>query len=496
MKSKLTVTAFLLISVALIFSCAQPSATQDEVANTENVNWSNKVIYEVNIRQFTAEGTFAAFEDHIPRLKELGVDILWLMPIFSTGEKYIKATSNKFVEEIKNPEERAKYLGSYYSSKDYLAVNADYGTVDEFKALVQKIHDSDMFVILDIAANHTAWDHVWFETHPEYYTKIKKGTIPWNPEWMKEHPEFFNMLKETGYTYPIEEGETDWWDTAELNYKNEDLRSEMKNVLKFWIEECNIDGYRCDMAGKVPTDFWEDAISGMRKIKPLLMLSEWETPEHLVKAFDMNYTWTMMHTMEDIVKGHKDASYIDSVLENQNPTYQKDDIRMYFTTNHDENAWAGTVFERYGDGAKTFSTLCFTLNGMPLLHSGQEVGLNKRLRFFEKDTINWNDSGFSNFYKVLTKLKHNNEALWCGENAGDFIKVTTSNDKEIYSFVRQTDSDKIFVILNLSNKAQNVEMNSEFISGEFEEAFSLEKLKVEKHLMLGLQPWEYKVFVK
>lgn len=452
-EGKIPVISLLLSIILLTLSCNQPDKETVGKANTENINWSNKVIYEVNIRQFTAEGTFAAFEDHLPRLKELGVDILWLMPIFPIGEKNRKGS-----------------LGSYYAVKDYQAVNPEFGTMVELKNIVKKAHEMGMFVILDWVANHSAWDNPLIEEHKDWYTHDSSGQI----------------------VSPV----PDWSDVADFNYDLPEMREYMMQSLEFWIKEANIDGYRCDVAGMVPTDFWDSTRVRLEQIKPVFMLAEWESSELLKKAFDMDYGWWLMHEMNGIAKGEKDATFIDTVLENQISKYQKDDLKMFFTTNHDENSWNGTVFERYGDGAKTFSVLCFTLNGMPLIYSGQEVGLNKRLRFFEKDTIDWSDNGFSNFYKVLIDLKHNNEALWSGKNAGDFIKIPTSNDNEIYSFVRQSDKDKILVILNLTDKIQNLKIESEYISGDYEEAFTQEIISIENQLIIELKPWDYKVFVK
>ncbi|MGD2035788.1 MAG: alpha-amylase family glycosyl hydrolase, partial [Bacteroidales bacterium] len=270
---------FIFLSVLLI-SCGQINRqvreTEYAVPTTvEHAEWAkDAVIYEVNIRQYSEEGTFNAFAEHLPRLKELGVDILWLMPVFPIGELNRKASQTVLVDELEDPEEKGRYLGSYYATSDYLSVNPEFGTPDDFGVLVDKIHELGMYVILDIAANHTAWDHPWVKTHPEYYTRIDTDSLPWNKEWMREHPEFYSRLKKLGMTYPFNPDETDWWDTAELNYDNEDMRDEMKKVFRYWVAEYDVDGYRCDVAGGVPCDFWNEVRAGLDSIKPVFMLAE------------------------------------------------------------------------------------------------------------------------------------------------------------------------------------------------------------------------------
>ncbi|NOZ45750.1 MAG: alpha-amylase [Chlorobi bacterium] len=453
LKSK-KITIILISFLLLIVSCNQANNKEKTKPNTDGVNWQNKVIYEVNIRQYTPEGTFKAFEKHLPRLKELGVDILWLMPVNPIGEKNRKGSE-----------------GSYYSVKDYRAVNPEFGTLDEFKSLVNEIHKMGMFVILDWVANHTAWDNNLITEHPDWYTHDSTGQI----------------------VAPV----PDWTDVADLNYDNKDLRNYMTQSLEYWINETNIDGYRCDVAGMVPTDFWDSTRIRLEQIKPVFMLAEWESPELVKNAFNMDYGWYLLHVMNGIAKGEKNVSAIDTMLNEQTPKYPASAFRMYFTTNHDENSWNGTVFERYGDGAKTFSILCFTLDGMPLIYSGQEVGSKKALKFFDKDTINWTDNGFTNFYKILIDLKHENKALRTGIDGGSFIKVPVKNNENVYSFIRQNNNDKVWVLLNLSNKEQNVVIdNNENIGGVYNELFTLDKVKINHHFELKMHPWEYRIYVR
>ncbi len=342
------------------------------VSGPELPDWAkNASIYEVNIRQYTKEGTFKAFEAHLPRLKALGTDILWLMPIYPIGEKSRKGS-----------------LGSYYAVKDYLDVNSEYGTREDFKALVDKIHSMGMYVILDWVANHTAWDNKLIEDHPDWYTVDSTGKI----------------------VTPVE----DWSDVADLNYENQDLRNYMTEALLFWVKEFGIDGYRCDVAGMVPVEFWNEARTELDKIKPVFMLAEWEDPVLLEKAFNMDYAWNLHHVMNSIAMGKKSVADLDQYFTTPEKVYPGNAIRMNFISNHDENSWNGTVWKRMGDATPSMAILSATIPGMPLIYSGQEAGLDKQLSFFEKDEIEWKEHGIGEIYKALFNLKKNNKALWNG----------------------------------------------------------------------------------
>ncbi len=454
-------------------------------------------IYEVNIRQYTPEGTFKAFKDHLPRLKEMGVDILWLMPIYPIGEKYRKATQTKFSEEIEDSEERQKYLGSYYSIKDYKDVNPNFGTKEEFKELVKKIHDMGMMIILDIAVNHTSWDHDWFKTHPDYYVRIEKGTAPWNPDWMAAHPEFFKELKETGFTYPIDGGETDWWDTAELNFDNDDMRKEMRDNLKYWVEEYDIDGYRCDVTWSTPPDFWEDAIAELESIKPVFMLAEAdELKYHNNNTFDMSYNWESHHLMTEISKGEKNAEDLRKCFEKDREEYPQKIYRMVFTSNHDENTWKGNVFKRLPESYKTFAVLTFVAPGFPLIYSGQEAGLDKDLRFFEKDTIEWKEHEMKDLYTKLIALKNENKALWNGEAGSPAYFINTSNKEQIFTFKRIKDDNRILVMMNLSPEKAKFNYLEKDFERHYIDCFSGEEMSVKPHEHYILEPWEYRVLIE
>ena len=417
-------------------------------------DWSkNANIYEVNMRQYTKEGNIKAFEQHLPRLKEMGVKILWLMPIFPIGVEKRKGT-----------------LGSYYSIQDYKAVNPEFGTMEEFKALVAKAHDKGFKVILDWVANHTAWDHDWITEHPEWYVKDSLG----------------NMVS------PF-----DWSDVAHLNYENPAMRNAMLDALKFWVADADVDGYRCDVAGMVPTDFWETARIELEKIKPVFMLAEAEQPEHHNRAFDMSYAWELHHIFNEVAKGKKNANDIMAYYQKQDTIFPEDAYRMLFITNHDENSWNGTVQERLGDASKTMAVLSYTLPGMPLIYSGQEVGLSKRLEFFEKDEINWNvNSPLIDFYTKMNLLKMSNQALWNGLSGGEMIRINSTQDEKVFAFLRKKNDNQFFVITNLSGESVNLTFRGGQHSGEYSCIFSGKTVNFEEGKDMTLVPWESRVYRK
>lgn len=413
---------------------------------TKNAN-----IYEVNIRQYTEKGTFNAFLEHLPRLEQMGVDILWIMPIHPIGEKNRKGT-----------------LGSYYSIKDYKGVNPEFGTLDDFKRLVQEAHNAGMYVIIDWVANHSSWDNPWIEEHPEWYTQNEEGEIIMPPE-------------------------TDWSDVADLNYDNAEMRAAMKEALKYWVSETDIDGYRCDVAGMVPLEFWMEIREELDSIKPVFMLAEWNTPD-IHEAFDMSYSWDFHHLMNEIAKGNQTALAIDSFFTAEANQYPPEAYRMQFTSNHDENSWNGHVFERMGDAAGTFAVLSATVPGMPLIYSGQEAGLDKRLDFFEKDLIEWKTHKFTDMYTKLLHLKERNKALWNGEYGGNLQKIASSDDAAIYAFMREKDGDKVVAVFNLGPKARKVTLNEGDYAGDYTEVFEKQRVTLSENQEFDLQPWEYKVF--
>ncbi|MFO8000500.1 MAG: alpha-amylase family glycosyl hydrolase, partial [Marinilabilia sp.] len=414
----------LFFSILMVFTACQSekgqeksNASNEYASKAPTPEWSqDAVIYEVNIRQYTKEGTFNAFADHLPRLKELGVDILWLMPVHPIGE-----------------EKRKGSLGSYYSVKDYKGINPEFGNMEDFRNLVKKAHDMDMYLILDWVANHTAWDHPWTEEHPDWYLTNDDGEI----------------------IAPHE----DWTDVAGLDYDNREMRSEMTDALKFWVEEADIDGYRCDVAGMVPVDFWEAAREELEEVKPLWMLAEDEDETELLEyAFNANYGWSFHHIMNDVANGEKDATHITGYFNQIDSVYPTGAYPMQFTSNHDENSWNGTVFERMGkEAAKTMAALTFTAEGMPLIYSGQEVGLDKQLEFFEKDQIEWKEeSDMTDLYQDLTSLQSANQALWNGKAGGEMTFIDTNEEEKVLCFSRRKDGNTVVALFNLSDDPVNV----------------------------------------
>lgn len=445
----------LLLSMALTFFACKPTANvEPEPFKIEHVDWLyDATIYEVNIRQYTPEGTFSAFEKHLPRLSELGVKILWLMPIHPIGELERKGT-----------------LGSYYSIKDYKDVNPEYGTIDDFKRLVGQAHSHGMKVIIDWVANHSSHDNQLIFYHPDWYVRDSAN----------------NVLS------PF-----DWSDVAQFNYENEDLREYMIGALKFWVEQADIDGYRCDVASMVPVDFWNRARKELDEIKPVFMLAEADKVELQEFAFDADYGWEFHHIMNGIAKGEKTVLDIDDYYQKELAVYPKNTIRMHFTSNHDENSWSGTEFDRLGESASVFAALTFVIPGVPLIYNGQEVGFNKMLEFFEKDSIDWTpNEEYTNLYKKLIELRKTNTALYPANKGADMFRVKTSNDVNVFAFTRENETDKIFAIFNLSNLEQQIDIEGETFMGTYKELFSNEEKTFNESESIKLNPWEYHIYVK
>ncbi|MFH1161593.1 MAG: alpha-amylase family glycosyl hydrolase [bacterium] len=420
----------------------------------DHPEWSkNATIYEVNIRQFTHEGTFRAFEKHLPRLQEMGIKILWLMPVQPIGKVNRKGS-----------------LGSYYSVQDYLAVNPEFGTLEDFKQVVGKAHELGMYLIIDWVANHTAWDNNLISEHPEWYKKDSSGNI----------------------VSPV----ADWTDVAGLDYSQSGLRAYMTEALAWWVKECDIDGFRCDVAGMLPVDFWNRAAPEIRKIKPLFMLAEWETPDMHDTAFDATYSWDLFRLMNQIARGEKRPGKIDSLLKAEQKTYPVDAFRMRFTSNHDENSWNGTEFERMGEGAQAFAVLTFTLPGIPLVYTGQEAAMNKRLSFFDKDSVGWGSYPLNGFYSALVHLKLTNPALWNGTDGGEFIRIKTSNNTEVFAFIRVKEENRVFCLFNFSPDAQTIRLKGREFTGCYRELFSKVEKSFARNEEVTLHPWQTMIFVE
>jgi glycosidase len=427
---------------------------QDYV-KVKHPEWSkNATIYQINTRQFSEEGTFKAAEKELPRLKELGIDIIWLMPIHEIGEKNRKGT-----------------LGSPYAVKDYYSVNPEFGTLEDLKAFVKTAHDLDMYVILDWVANHTAWDNVLVKDHPEWYAKDYKGDYRPTPWW-------------------------DWSDIIDLDYSKPELRKYMTDAMSYWVKEADIDGYRCDVAGFVPIEFWNNLRVELDAIKPVFMLAEWESRDLHAHAFDMTYAWSWNESMHNICTGKADVNALYVYYSWNESAYPENSMRMTFVSNHDKNAWEGTMYEQFGDGLEAAIALSVIGEGMPLIYNGQEAGNDKRLAFFEKDPIQWKDHEIGDLYKSLFKLMKNNTALWHAKWGSRMVKVPNNYESEVLSFVRQNEADKVFAVFNFSDEAKTVDFKETLYHGTYLVFDTNEEVALNADSTLELEPWEYKIYVK
>ncbi len=417
MKFKPVVAGVLLAS--LMIPAVSAAAPQPKT----NPEWiENAVIYEANLRQGTAERNLKGLQKRLPQLKDLGVDIIWLMPIHPISEKNRKGS-----------------LGSYYAVKDYKSVNPEFGTMEDLKEFVRTAHSLGMKVILDEVCNHTGCDNAWVAENPDYYVKNEKGEMS---------------------------GPFDWTDTYKLDYSNPATCQAMADVLKFWITEADIDGYRCDVAGEVPTFFWEGVIPELNAIKPVFMLAEASKPE-LLNSFNADYAWPMKDLFNDISATQGENAYavaqkqnrkaaravdIVALIARQDKEYPKGSIHMNMVTNHDLNSWEGTEFERYGKGLGAFAVLSYTLPGMPMMYTGQEVGFNHAFEFFELDPSqpDYTHNQITSFYEMLNALKHNHSALNASGQM-DSMQVWQTTSPDVLAFTRSDASgDAVTVLVNLS----------------------------------------------
>jgi len=336
--------------------------------------------------------------------------------------------------------------------------------------MVSKAHEMGFKVMLDWVGNHTGWDNQWIVDHKDWYTQDSLGNV----------------------ISPV----PDWSDTADLNYSNQGLRIAMLDALKFWVKNADIDGYRCDFAGGVPTDFWENARVSLDSIKPVYMLAENQDQMDLLnKAFNSNYGWTFHHLMNEVAQGKKTALDMDSSLVKTNTTYPVGTYSLQFTSNHDENSWNGTEYERLGDAVKTMAVLSFTVPGMPLIYTGQEAGLKKRLLFFEKDQVDWTNPEMQKFYQKLIKFKKEQPALWNGTAGGSLTILQTSAPARVMAFTREKDKDQVLAVFNLS--AEPIDASIELKqAGDYQEYFSGETKTLEKGMTIKLDKWDYKLFVR
>ena len=411
-------------------------------------------IYEVNVRQYTKEGTFKAFEKEMPRLKNMGVKTLWFMPITPIAQLNKKGS-----------------MGSPYAAADYTSINPEFGTMEDFKHMVNEAHRLGFKVIIDWVANHTGWDHVWTKTHPGFYLKDPDGSFH----------------KASGMD-----------DIIELDYSNKEMRLAMIDAMKFWITETDIDGFRCDLASWVEVDFWQQARPEVEKVKPLFWLGEFdeiESPDY-GKVFDASYSWKWMHKSADYYKNNESIQSLKDLLI-QYSQIGDSSMRAWFTTNHDENSWNGTEYEKYGDITLPMAVFSATWNGVPLLYSGQELPNMKRLEFFEKDVIEWTkELKMADFYKTLLSLKSSNPALRGGDSAVSTYFVNTSANDKIFAYLRKNGKDEVLVVLNLSKEPVKFTINDAHLSGSFRNVFDKTKRDFNNDNSFNFKVSDFAVFEK
>ena len=433
----------------------------DILAPISKQNIAHSVLYEANIRQYSSEGTFNAFTKDLPVLKKMGVKVIWLMPI-----NPISSTKSK------GP------LGSYYAVSDYTKVNPEFGTLEDFKFLVKKAHSLGMYIILDWVPGHTGWDHVWMEDNSDFYLKNKKGEII--------DPIDFRTGKSFG-----------WTDVADLNYDNLEMQEALRQAMLYWVKEINIDGYRIDQAYAVPQAFYDKTFEVLRKIKPIFLLAETDIYHPgglgLISKFDASYDWPGHSLSKDVAKGVKSANdfarHIDFTLKR----YGKQNILVNFVSNHDENSWNGTIKESYGPAHHVFMALNYTTPGMPLIYSGQEYDLNKRLRFFEKDSFPKNTGKTMELLLQLGALKNNHKALASGKNGGSYKQLLNTKKNQIFAFERGKEGDTLVVIANLSKDYAQFTMPLEGMYRRYED---YKPKRLSASYQYDMKPWEFWILIK
>jgi glycosidase len=443
---------FLIIVLSSILFGQTPTPYAKEHARTSEAWVKNGIIYEIYPRSFSKEGSFAGIEKGLPKLKELGVDILWIMPIHPVGVVKRKGS-----------------LGSPYSVKDYYAVNPEFGTLDDFKNVVKRSHELGLKIVIDMVANHTAWDSKMFNEHPEWFTKDSSGN----------------------FVAPV----ADWSDVADLNYNNPELRRYMIEMLKYWVRDVGIDGFRCDVSEMVPVDFWDDARAALDSIKPVFMLSEGMYAEHHLKAFDVTYGWNSYHTMADIIAGKKQATEMDSVLIRESLSFPKGSLRLRFSSNHDENAWDMPDVTKFGtEGAKLAAVLTNTFPGVPLLYNGQEAGNSVKLGLFEKFDIDWSTgTEWYSFYQKLYSVRKKNPAL----STGSYQSITNNKKEKVYSFLRAEGKNSVLVVMNFSDGEQTaaLELPAELSKAKFSDAFTAKTITYKNVKKVTLAKFGYRVYL-
>lgn len=416
----------------------------------------NTTVYEVNLRQYTAEGTINAFLHELPRLKSMGVGTLWFMPLTPIAEMNRKGS-----------------LGSYYACSDYTAINPEFGTEADFRNLVQVSHEMGFKVLIDWVANHTGWDHVW----------------------TKEHPDFYKKDEHTGH-FKIASGMDD---IIELDFSNTEMRSAMINAMAFWIDQFDIDGFRSDLAFWVTLDFWHEARTALEEKKTLFWLAEADVLEHAnyLQVFDAAYAWSWMHKTAAFYRNEIGFDVLKNLLQQHDDVCGNQSITLWFTSNHDENSWNGTEFEKYGDMAPLLNVFCHTFSGIPLVYSGQELPNSKRLAFFDKDVISWNGSyELHDFFMALNRLNRENKALIAAEAEVVSNLAETGNNTSLLAYHRKFEDHEILVLLNFSALPVEADIYMETVSGRYKNIFTHEETIFSTWVKASLPPWGYMVCEK
>ncbi|HVU35020.1 MAG TPA: alpha-amylase family glycosyl hydrolase [Opitutaceae bacterium] len=447
-----------LTSVAALALLALPgrSAETPVVCSTQTAvgqpDWvRHAVIYEINVRQFSASGTFDGVTEALPRLHALGVDTLWLMPINPIGEVNRKGP-----------------LGSYYAVRDYMAVNPEFGTEADFRRLVEAAHAQGFRIILDWVGNHTAWDNPLAKEHPDYYVHDAKGA----------------------FVPPVG---TDWTDVIQLDFSNPGVLDYEARAMAHWVRDFGVDGFRCDFATGLPTTLWDKLTARLRAIRPdLFFLAESELPQEQLKAFNASYAFDMMQTFNEVAQGRAGVSHIDDTLARIGAFFPRGAALMFYTSNHDENTWAGTEFERLGGGAAPFAVLSFALNGIPLIYNGQEIGLDRRLEFFQRDPIAWHPDPRTKFYRTLCDLRRTDPALWTGAS---MRRLPSTHDESLYVVLREAAGHRVAACLNLTARDLADDTYVPALAGTWRDAFTGETVTFTADTKFALHAWQYRVLV-
>ncbi|MBR5852818.1 MAG: alpha amylase C-terminal domain-containing protein [Alistipes sp.] len=425
----------------------------------KNPEWSySAVLYEMNIRQFTTEGTFRAASERLPFLRSIGVDAIWLMPIYPIGE-----------------EDRKGSLGSYYSIRDYKGVNPEFGSEADLRDFITKAHALGIKILFDWVANHTARDARWISERPvDWYERDSEGRakVPW-----------------------------DWSDTAKLNYANREVWRGQIDAMRYWVEQFGIDGFRCDMAMLVPIEFWQEASAELHAIKSdIFMLAEAEEDNLFEGAFNMSYQWNIHHIMCDIAKGARRVWDMRNAMHAERQRYPREAMRLSFTSNHDENSWSGSEQSRFGRALEVMTAMTFLMpSTMPLIYTGQEVGYDHSFAFFDRDPIPeelYKEGYATELYRRLADLKHSQRALDSGERGGDVIEIENNAKDCMMTFVREVDGSRVVAIVNLSPYTIHADFRTGIYAGKYRDAISGERVVLDEHVERDIAPWHYQILVK